>query len=718
MISVLMPYWNRLEATRKALAAMAELYPALDMEIVIADDGSPESMVLDRVYPWPVKVIRLPSKTDAKNPCLPFNESAKWASGEVLVLTNPEILHEAPVFGEMLKSLNKLGENGYVLASCWCPEENKWHCHSSLRPVVLHGIKHPKDSGLHFCAMLNRSLWNAIGGFDEAYRNGAGYDDNDLVMKLSQYGAKFLIRDDLKVIHPKTGAKTQWPDGSFQRNADIFMSKWKRPVTFCCVQVGNYEGRGAEYVNNLYDMVRRNLSAGYPGRFVCITDDDAGLHEDIHIIPAPRDISGWWVKLWMFKRGLFAEGERVIFLDLDTLIIGELDGLADYSGQFACLRDFYHPQQLGPAVMAWEVSDLSASIYEEWMACGRTTTGHGDLWWLNQLDQGRFLHRCDKLQDLFPGMFVSFKADCRPYAPKGAKVVCFHGQPRPHNCAEKWVADVWKIGGASAAELLIVSNLANERVWRNVAASSVLDMPWLDIYPERQDVVCIVGGGPSLADGLSELKARQFNGHKIWALNGCARYLLENGIDVDAQILLDGRGENVGFIMPVSSYFIASQCDPAIFEAVKGRNVTLFHVNTEGIVNAVPSNGKPLHLISGGSTVGLNAMAIAYTQGYRNIHLFGFDSSYDETAHHAYLQKLNDKDEVLDVTVEGEKFKAAPWMVAQVQQFQALAAELANADCIITVHGYGLLPYVAQRMAMQSTAAQSAETQSLQENMQ
>lgn len=700
MISVLMPYWNRLEATRKALDAMARLYPTLDMEIIIADDGSPEAMVLDGEYPWPVKVLRLPLKTEAKNPCLPFNEAVKAAKGEVLVITNPEIIHTDAVFPEMLKSLKKLGPNGYVLTACWCPEENKWHCHSTLRPTVINGIEHPKGSGLHFCAMLNKRLWDGIGGFDEAYREGAGYDDNDLVMKLGQYGARFLIRDDLVVTHPKTGAKTQWPEGSFQRNADIFVSKWKRPVTFCCVQVGNYQNRGSEYVNTLYDMVKRNLSSGYPGRFVCITDNPEGLNKDIQVIDAPKNIYGWWVKLWMFKRGVFKEGERVVFMDLDTLIIGELDPLADYSGKFATLKDFYYPNQLGPAIIAWEASDLSHSIYEEWKASGYTTQGHGDLWWLNNLDQGRFAKRIDKLQDLFPGMFVSFKSHCHPYPPKSAKVVCFHGQPRPHNCPEKWVSDVWKIGGASAAELLIVSNTVKEKVSSNVTYSCSQDFRWLDILPVRECAVCIVGGGPSLLDDLDELKLRKKNGQKIWAMNGCAKFLLENGIDVDAQIILDGRPENKEFIVPVNHYYIASQCDKSVIDEVKGRNVTLFHANTEGVLESIPDNNKPLHLISGGSTVGLNTMAIAYTQGYRDIHLFGFDSSYSE-GHHAYKQSLNDADSVMDVTVEGESFKASPWMVAQVNQFQELAHALSEAGCIITVHGYGLLPFVAMKMSSQ-----------------
>jgi hypothetical protein len=48
------------------------------------------------------------------------------------------------------------------------------------------------------------------------------------------------------------------------------------------------------------------------------------------------------------------------------------------------------------------------------------------------------------------------------------------------------------------------------------------------------------------------------------------------------------------------------------------------------------------------------------------------------------------------VIVNDRKFKAAPWMVAQAQQFQEIAVQLANDGVILTVAGDGLLPYIAR----------------------
>ena len=48
------------------------------------------------------------------------------------------------------------------------------------------------------------------------------------------------------------------------------------------------------------------------------------------------------------------------------------------------------------------------------------------------------------LQDHFKG-FYSYKNDCRKNGvPDDARVVAFHGRPRPRFCNEQWVQDVLK----------------------------------------------------------------------------------------------------------------------------------------------------------------------------------------------------------------------------------------------------------------------------------
>jgi glycosyltransferase involved in cell wall biosynthesis len=228
MISVLMPFWNRSLALSRALALYDKWYGDLDLEVVIADDGSSDPPHLEG-FSTRIQIIHLPLKDHPLCPVVPFNIAAKHAQGDVFVVTNPEIIHHQPVLHEMLAELRRQGENGYVLAAAYCREQSKWHCHST---ECAHETPTPNGFGLHFLGMLNRSLWDKAGGFDPDYRDGNCFDDNDFAWRLFHAGAQCVIRDDLKVEHPKSGARTKWPRDGWMRNREIFKSKWPALASF------------------------------------------------------------------------------------------------------------------------------------------------------------------------------------------------------------------------------------------------------------------------------------------------------------------------------------------------------------------------------------------------------------------------------------------------------------------------------------------------------
>jgi GT2 family glycosyltransferase len=224
LISVVMPYWRRQEILYECLESYRALYPTEQLEIVVVDDGSPEPVVVPPDMPWPVSVVSLPRKFIALNPCVPFNSGVSISSGEFVVLTNPENVHRSPILGAMRERVREMGAHGHLAAACWDGELKRWLCHSTDEPdpKTVGRAPIPAQSGLHFCAMLHRQFYDDIGGFDEAYRNGRAYDDNDLLWKLHVAGATFAIADDLITDH-KPCPRTPWHYGS---NKDLFESKW------------------------------------------------------------------------------------------------------------------------------------------------------------------------------------------------------------------------------------------------------------------------------------------------------------------------------------------------------------------------------------------------------------------------------------------------------------------------------------------------------------
>ena len=86
----------------------------------------------------------------------------------------------------------------------------------------------------------------------------------------------------------------------------------------------------AEYVNVLYHAAKANLTGDF--RFVCLTDDATGFDAGIESHPIP-DIGldtwhyyhGAWPKLAVFSANLYGLSGRALFIDLDTVIVGDLD---------------------------------------------------------------------------------------------------------------------------------------------------------------------------------------------------------------------------------------------------------------------------------------------------------------------------------------------------------------------------------------------------------
>lgn len=540
--------------------------------------------------------------------------------------------------------------------------------------------------------------WIALPGLTRIYIDDALMESARRRSKLHYLPA--VITEHLHFSTGKSPNDAVYAKPRAGEDKEIF-DAWRKALppetTFVCVNWGNYCGRGAEYVNNLYDMVGRNLPAGYSSRFICYTDSSDGLRDGIVSRQLPEGLKGWWNKLALFRAGEFEYSERVIYFDLDTVITGPLDELLEYNGQFALLSDFYFPERYANGMMIWRAG-FGHGLWDDYVAAGfPTDMPLGDLTWTNQYLEKNNIQP-DVLQLLYPGAIGSYKAHCQDGLPRGMRVVCFHGIPRPHE-AGGWVDKVWKEGGACTDELPLSCNVSDAVLWENIRKNSAADMEWVQPEAPHDGVAVIVGGGPSLKydlQGIRELSGRPAT---VFALNGALNYLVDHEIPVDASIVIDARESNLVFVerqMPVT-YYLASQASPALFDHLADLDVRLFHIAIPGIMEFLKTLKRDAALVGGGRTVGLIGLVLAYTLGYREIHLYGYDSSYEEDMHHAYEQ--NAMGVPLEVEYEGGKFISSLAMINQAKDFEHIAAELVKRGAEIHVHGYGLLPWMASKMA-------------------
>lgn len=177
---------------------------------------------------------------------------------------------------------------------------------------------------------------------------------------------------------------------------------------------------GGEYEPWHVDRLRQQCEAFAPGiPFRCMGDGDGLRH----------DWPGWWAKIEAFR----APGP-VLYMDLDTTVCGDLFPLLDAAQRhdFIALRDFNPTvRAMGSGLMAWR-GDLSWLCRKfEADPAGYMAACNTPRWFGDQGFVDRYIGARDYWQSVTPGAVVSYKKHCRDGVPEGARVVCYHGKPRP-----------------------------------------------------------------------------------------------------------------------------------------------------------------------------------------------------------------------------------------------------------------------------------------------
>lgn len=188
-------------------------------------------------------------------------------------------------------------------------------------------------------------------------------------------------------------------------------------LTVACIRVG--DRYGPEYPATLRRMVARHLSEPY--RFVCVTEHE---WDGERMEPEPG-LPGWWQKVALFKPGRFSG--RVLFLDLDIVVLGCLDPLVQRAGNWI-MKDPWAPT-FNSSVMTWDAGTAD-HIYTSFRPTVMQRI-NGDQDWITLISEWQTYDPDNEV--------VSFKG-CGGQR-KGV-VSVFHGEPKPHQLGG-WVKQEW-----------------------------------------------------------------------------------------------------------------------------------------------------------------------------------------------------------------------------------------------------------------------------------
>lgn len=237
-----------------------------------------------------------------------------------------------------------------------------------------------------------------------------------------------------------------------------------RSVNVLCMKWG--DRYGPAYVDRLFAMVARNLSL--PHRFVCLTDDPRGIRPEVECRPLPTiELAGapphsGWRKLSCLGPALDDLDGQVLFLDLDLVIVAGIDCLFDLPGAFCIIENWTQPGRgVGNSSVFRFQAGAHRVVLERFCADAARIIG-------SYPNEQTYLSRSVGEVTFWPQSWCrSFKHDCLPARPwrafrqakipAGAKIIVFHGEPKPPDAARglwpesltglrpvRWVDEYWR----------------------------------------------------------------------------------------------------------------------------------------------------------------------------------------------------------------------------------------------------------------------------------
>ena len=199
------------------------------------------------------------------------------------------------------------------------------------------------------------------------------------------------------------------------------------------------------------------------------------------------------------------------------------------------------------------------------------------------------------------------------------------------------------------------------------------------------EVMCIAGFGPSLADTWREIT------HPCISTSGALDFLTERGFIPDYHAECDGRDHKTKHLEhppKETVYLMASVCNPLMWDQLEGREVRIWHtVGGEHVIQWIEANDPGGLAVAGGSVIGLTSIHLAGIMGYRKFRLFGFDGNFRGSGRHAG-KHYGPVQKMIEHEAGGIRWRTTPQMLNACEELLALRQ---NPELEIEVVGDSLM---------------------------
>lgn len=234
-VAIVMPVFNNLALTRKALDAVYANTPAaLSWRLLLVDNGSSDGTEQELPRDSRMTIIRNEENTGFAQAC---NLGAWEADSDYLVFLNNDTEVQPGWLEALLDELDGNPVCGIAGARLLYPNGKIQHAGVAVMQNLLPGHMHRNRAANDPLVMERREVFALTGAcialrrreffnldcFDEGYVNG--YEDTDLCMRYREAGYKLVYRPDCVAIHHE--GQTEGRQQFEERNRKRFLSRWR-----------------------------------------------------------------------------------------------------------------------------------------------------------------------------------------------------------------------------------------------------------------------------------------------------------------------------------------------------------------------------------------------------------------------------------------------------------------------------------------------------------
>jgi GT2 family glycosyltransferase/radical SAM superfamily enzyme YgiQ (UPF0313 family)/tetratricopeptide (TPR) repeat protein len=234
-VSIVIPVFNKAELTKQCLTKLAEVTTGSEYEVIVVDnhstDDTPDFL---RGLTGDIQVIRNEENLGFAKAC---NQGARAARGKYLLFLNNDTIPLenwlAPLMEELQRNSRAavvgsklLYENGTIqhagvaFSRVWFTPYHLYSGFPADAPCV--NSRREFQSITAACMLVRREVFEAVGGFDEGYRNG--FEDVDLCLKIREQGWQLIYRPDSVLHHLES--QTPGRKAHDRDNAKRLIERW------------------------------------------------------------------------------------------------------------------------------------------------------------------------------------------------------------------------------------------------------------------------------------------------------------------------------------------------------------------------------------------------------------------------------------------------------------------------------------------------------------